>query len=209
MRHRPFLLRDPSNHVRLENIERQRAIRKQRVVEGAQVKALAEFPPGTLSRFSNFHLPEFIGEGLSRPGNVTVYFRSNVGLIHGRVLAEIIHHLLARPVLGVYAGINHQAGGTPHLIFKTPIFAVRVLLEARLLAEPLSVKCPTLRVGVLVSKSAEVGQFGLLLGDGELQMVTGDSLVVGNGFHVQNRSMTGIVFIDVDAPWMRTITRLN
>ena len=100
-----------------------------------------------VAQLQNLHLPDLVGQRLARPSNVAVHLGLHAGLIHVRVLVEVLDHLVAGPALGVDAGIDHQADGAPDVGFQAAVVGVGVLVEANVLAQPLGVERPSLRVG--------------------------------------------------------------
>ena len=96
-------------NIGFQNIERQRTLIENGVVEGADVELGAEFLPGSFAKAQDGHLAEFVAQRLRGPGDIAVYFRFDILVVHGAVLVKEIDHLLARPMLGMDAGIDNQA----------------------------------------------------------------------------------------------------
>ena len=86
---------------------------------------------------------------------------------------EVVDHLLARPVLRMDAGIDHQAHRAPDIAFQPAIIAVGILVEPNILAQLLGVEPPSFGVSSVVGVFAKLGNAGELLRDGYLQMVPG------------------------------------
>ena len=103
-------------------------------------------------------------------------------------------------MLGVDAGVDHEADRAPHVGLQAAVVGVGVLVEADLLAQPLGVERPALGVGGVVGLLAEGGQAGQLLLDGDLQVMAGDSLVVGDGLDIGQRAVGEVVGVDIDLP---------
>src|SRR5271167_1682425 len=101
----------------MKDVQGEGATTEDLIVEGTNVKFGAELILGVLAKLENFQLSEFVSKSLSRPGDVTINFSLNIGLIHGGVAMEISDHLIAGPVLLVNAGVDGQTDGTPHFIF--------------------------------------------------------------------------------------------
>src|ERR1700689_1223983 len=105
---RSLLLRDPRSNLLVENIERQRTLSQHRIVEFADVEFRAQLAFRALAQLENLHLAELVGQRLPGPRDIAVNLAGDVGIVHGRVRVEVVDHLLARPVLAVHAGIDHQ-----------------------------------------------------------------------------------------------------
>ncbi len=56
---------------------------------------------------------------------------------------------------------------------------------------------------------AEWGQAGEFLRDRELQVMSGDAFVVGDGFHVEQQALLRRVLVDVDASGARAVSGAN
>jgi hypothetical protein len=111
---------------------------------------------------------------------------------------EVVDHLLARPVLGVDAGIDDEANGAEIVGFKAAEVGVRILIEADVFAEALGVESPAFGVGGVVEVFAEGGQAGQLLRDGDLQVMAGQAFVVGDRFDGGERAVLEVVGVDED-----------
>jgi len=135
-----LLLGDPGFDLRMQYVKRQSTAIKDFIVEGAKVKLVTKLLARFFTQLENFQLTELVGERLSGPRNVTVDFRLNVGFIHRCVFVEILNHLIARPVLGVDAGVDHKPDITPHFILKTPVFAIRILIASNFFAQPFGIQ---------------------------------------------------------------------
>ena len=112
------------------------------------------------------------------------------------MIVKKIDHLLAGPVLGVDAGIDHQAYGAPVIGFQSAVVRIRVLVEANLLAQPLGVERPALCVSRIVLVLAEVGQVVQLLRNGDLQVMAGNALVIRDGFYLVEIALGGVIQVD-------------
>ena len=132
-------------------------------------------------------LADLVAERLARVSDVAVGLGLHVGLVDRRVVVEELHDLLARPVLGVQAGVDDQADRAQHLVLQVAVVVVRILVEADLLAEPLGVQRPALDVRVVAALLAERRQVAELLLDGDLQVVAGHALVVRGRLHVDRQ----------------------
>src|SRR5579884_3481459 len=125
-----LLFRDPLLNLFVENIERQRAAAENFIVKRANIEFGPEFLFGVFAQFQNLELPQLVRQRLSWPTNIAVDFGLDVRFIHRGVFMEILDHLIARPVFGVYSCVDHQPNIAPHFIFEAAIFAVRVLITA-------------------------------------------------------------------------------
>src|SRR5258708_7858542 len=80
---------DPGGNFRIQDIQRQRSVSQDFVVEGAQVELVSEQPSSFFSQFQNFQLSELVGQSLCGPRDVPVYLALDVGLVHGGVAVEL------------------------------------------------------------------------------------------------------------------------
>src|SRR5215469_10916267 len=117
-RSRALLRGDPRVDARVKHVERQRAAAQHFVMEAANVELPAQLFPGPLAQLKDLQLAELIAQGLRRPGHVAVSLALYLGLVNAGVVVEVIHHLLARPVLVMEAGIDHKADGAQQIILK-------------------------------------------------------------------------------------------
>ena len=110
-------------------------------------------------------------------------------------------------MLGVDAGVDHQADGAPDVGFEAAVIGVRVLVKADILAQMLGVERPALDVGRVFAVFAEGGDAGELLGDGDLQVVAGDAFVVGDGLDGVEVAVGGVVGVDQQAAGAAAVGR--
>src|SRR5690606_5685507 len=71
---------DPLVHAALEQVHRQRPAAKHRVVEPADVEALAQFRLGLAPELLDPEHADLVRRGLSRPGDVALHFRAHRGV---------------------------------------------------------------------------------------------------------------------------------
>src|SRR5690606_33219031 len=124
---------------------------------------------------------DLIGGGLSGHDQVAADFGAHGGFGNRAVGGEVFHRFFLGPALGVHAGVDHQADGAPHLGHEAAVFRIRILVGAgHFLGQPLRVQAPALGVGGGELLGAEGGDVLQLLGDGDLHVVAGQALVVGD-----------------------------
>src|ERR1019366_6945947 len=108
-----LLIGDPLGDPRVQNVERQGSGVEHFVMKGADVIFCPEVLLRLLAQFENLHLSQLVGQCLAWPRDVSIHFSLNIGLVHGGMLAEEVHHLLTSPVLVMHSGIDHQPDGAP------------------------------------------------------------------------------------------------
>ena len=79
------------------------------------------------------------------------------------------------------AGVYDQAHSPEQFRAEPAVVGARVLVEADLLAQLLGIETPAFGVRRVSSVLAELGQAGERLLDGDLEVMTGNALMVGNG----------------------------
>src|SRR5690606_8654996 len=99
----------------------------------------------------------------------------------------------AAPAQVVHAGVDHQAGGAPHLVGQAAEVLVGGLVDAHFLAQLLHVQAPALAVGRDVAVAAEVGLFVLFAGERGLEGVAGGGFVQGQGGEVVKRARGQVI----------------
>src|SRR5262249_37523880 len=137
-----LLARDPVVHARRKHVQRKSAGAEHCVVERANVEGASEFLLSAGAQLQDLQLPHHVGKRLARVRNVTVRLALDLDLVDGGVLMEEIDDLLARPLLRVQAGVDHEPDGAQHLVLKPPEVAVRIAIEADLLSETLGIERP-------------------------------------------------------------------
>ncbi len=110
---------------------------------------------------------------------------------------EVIHHLLASPVLGVNSRIDDQPDRAPDIRLQSSVVAVRVLVEADILAQSFAVETPAFRIRREVLLLAKLRQSRQLLGDRDLQVMSGNPLVIRDRLHRGQRSLREVVGIHI------------
>src|SRR6187402_666986 len=202
-----FLRRNPSVHALVEDVERKCAGVDDEVVELAEVELRAESSLCAIAEFDELELADFVAQSLCGPGDVAIGFGLDVGLVDGGVIVEKVDHLLACPVFGVDAGIDYEADRTPDISLESSIVIVRILVEADFLAQPLAVEAPTFCVGSVVALLAELWDTSEFLRDGDLQMMSGQTLVVRDDLRVLETTAGEVVRVNVDAAGALSIRR--
>ena len=153
-------------------------------MEGPDIEFWTEDLLGARAELDDFELSDFVAQCLAGPGDVTVDLGLDVGVVHRGVRAEIVEHLLARPVHGMDAGIDDEADGAPGIGLESSVVGPGVLVKADVLAEALGIESPAFGVGGVVNVLAEVRKSGELLRDGDLQVMAGNAFVIANRFNV-------------------------
>ena len=140
---------------------------------------------GPLAQLEDLELAELVGQRLARPGDVAVGLGLDRRLVLRRMLVEEVDHLLARPVLVVHAGVEHQPIGAQQFIGQMAVVAQRVLIETDFLAEPLGIQRPAFDVGGVAGLLAERRQVRQRLRDRDLHVMAGHAFVVRGRFDVE------------------------
>src|ERR1700733_14881433 len=173
-----FLGRNPPVHALLQHIERQRPRVQYIVVKRLDIELRTQSRLRPVTQLKDFQLSHFVSERLSRPCNVSIYLSLNVGVVDRRVLMEVVHHLLARPVLRVHTGIDTQPYRSPHVVLQPTVVAVRVFVKAHILAQPFAIQPPTLSERCVVLVLAKLWESRQLLRNRNLQVVTWKPFVI-------------------------------
>src|SRR5271165_1989565 len=202
-----LLLRDPQVDLLFQHVQRQRARIDYLIVELADIELAAELFLRPRLQFQYLQLTHFVRERLGRPRDISIGFGLNARLVNRRMVMEILHNLLTRPVLVVQSGIDDQPNRAQHLIFQAPKIAVRILIEPDFLPEPLGIQRPTLTVGAIPAMLPECRQILDLLRDGALQMVARNALVVSGRFNADHRALFRLTGIYLDVPGTRSVWR--
>src|SRR6266852_3872322 len=155
--------------------------------------------------FRSSSCPIFVAESLRRPRHVAVGLALYRGFINGGVLVKIVDHLLARPVLGVEAGVNDEANRPQHVILQMTIVAVGILEKPGFFAQSLRVQRPSFGKGCLVFVLAEGGQFGQLLRDCDLQVMSRHAFVIRGRLDIQQAALGEVAGVHHDVTRPRTI----
>ena len=111
---RRLLRLDPLLDSLLQQVQWHRSAVQDFIVERLDVELRSELRFGFIAQLANSQLPHFIGQRLSRPGDVTVGLGLRQRVVQV-VSVHVIDHLLAAPLLVVNAGINHQPNSAKKL----------------------------------------------------------------------------------------------
>jgi hypothetical protein len=111
----PSLPLHPAIHFFLQDVERNGAVAEEFVEEGADAELIAQGFFCPLLQFLDFQLANFVGQGLSGPGNVTVYFCRNILKAPPRIGPEKINGLISlssgnNPLLKKFFSFFHSPG---------------------------------------------------------------------------------------------------
>src|SRR5579862_9069562 len=140
-------LRDEAVDAGFQHRQRHGAEREDRVVEGAQVELGAERALRLRARFLDRHLAQVIGERLARPGDVAVDLGLDLVIGKRRVLARIGDRLLARPTLGVDAGVDDEPRRAPDLPAEIAEAVVGRVVHPHLVAQIFAIERPAFAEG--------------------------------------------------------------
>src|SRR5579871_545353 len=135
VRARTLLSLDPQVGACIQQVERQYPAIEHLVMEGAQIEARTECFPGAHAELAELQLSELVGKSLCRPRDVAIGFALNRGLVDRSRFTHEVHHLIARPSLGVDTGIDHEAHRAEQLAREPAVIADRILVEPDFLAE--------------------------------------------------------------------------
>jgi hypothetical protein len=198
---------DPGGDSGVEDVEGQCAGVNDLIVEGAEIEFWPQCFFGAGAEFEDFELTQLVAESLRGPRDVAIALGVDGGVVETGVGVEVVDHLLAGPVLGVDAGVDDEANATEDVGFKAAEVGVRILIEADVFAEVLRVESPAFGVGGVVEVFAELRQAGEFLGDGDLQVMARQALVVGDGFNVGEGAVLEVVRVDEDGAGARSVGR--
>ena len=165
-------------------------------MEGADVKAGAEGGFGAVAELADFELPDLVSEGLTGPGDVAIHFVDDIEFGLGGVGEEVVDGLLASPFLVMDAGVDDEANAAPEVIDELTEVVIGVVVEPEFVAEPLGVESPAFDKACEIKVAAELGVIGLFLGEGDLEMMTRNRLMQGEGHHFPFGAHVGSVEVD-------------
>src|SRR6266478_10068419 len=135
--------------------QRHRAELQHRIVKGAHVEALAERFFRARTGVEKLALAQVVRQRLPRPGDVAVHLGAELSLGERGVLPEVLDRLLARPALGMNAGVDDQARGAPDLVAEHAKALVGRVVQPHLEPELLAVQRPAFAVSGDVGELAE------------------------------------------------------
>jgi hypothetical protein len=148
-------------------------------VEALDVEVGAELGPGLVAEAEDLALAHLVGQRLPRHPDVAVHLDHDLLAAHGRMRVHEVDRLLARPAQCVQPGVDDQPAGTPGVAGQHSEAVEVGFVEAHLVGEALGVQRPSLdERGVAPRQPAEGREVGALGGDGELEVMPGDGLVV-------------------------------
>src|SRR5438093_6160594 len=197
--------RDVSIDRRAEGLEGHRAVLEDRVVEGAQVEPRTEPRLRVGAKAPDLELADLVGERLSRPGDVAVHLVHDVVLREGGVREHELDRLVPGPALRVHARVDHEPARAPCVVGQHPDPVEVRGIQAHLVRQALRVEAPSLRdrrhPAVLSERWEALG----LLRDGDLQMMSGDRLVVREDLCLVPRPRLRRMRVDVVPPRPRAV----
>src|ERR1051325_2066669 len=176
-------------------------------MELADFELRAELFLGAVAQLENLQLPDLERERLSRPDDVAVGLGLDLHLVDRRVVAEKLHDLVARPLLVVQSGVDHQPDRAQHFVIQSSIVAVRIVVVADFLPQPLRIERPPFDEGGVAALLPELRQVGQLLLNRELHVMSGDAFVIRRRLGRQRLARRGLVRVHVHAPGTRAVRR--
>ena len=90
------------------------------------------------------------------------------------------------------AGIYDQTHRPEQLRAQAAVVRAGVLVEADLLTQFLGIESPALGIGGVSAVLAELGQAGKRLLNGDLEMMTGNALMIGDRLVIDEAAMGGV-----------------
>src|SRR5216683_7456576 len=105
------------------------------------------------------------------------------------------------------SGVDHQADRAPDVALEAAVVAVRVLVEANILAQLLRVETPPFAVSRVPEVFAKIGNVGEFLGDRNLQMVSRQALVIRPVLDISEGPRLKLIGVDINHTGPGTIRR--
>ena len=198
-RHGRDLSLNPAVDAGVEDVEREGAAGEDLVVKSFQVEPGPQLLFGAFAQLADLELAELVAACLAGAGDVSVGLGLDGGFVDGMGVAHVLYHLIAAPAHVVNAGVYHQTHSPEQFRAEAAVVGARVLVEADLLAEFLGVEAPALGVRGVPPVLAELGQAGEGLLDGDLEVVAGNALMIGNGLVVDVAAVGGVGDCNGDA----------
>src|SRR5690348_15191705 len=116
---------NPRVHLILENVERHRTERQDRVVEAPLVELRSERRFRLVAELQDGQLAKLVGQSLSRPADISVDLGLDLMLAECGVARQIVDRLLARPAVLVDSGVDDEPARAPHVVALLPELLVR------------------------------------------------------------------------------------
>src|SRR5438477_12881524 len=171
----------PALHLGLEHRQRQGAVAKELVVEGAEVERGAQRRLGLPSQRQDLELADLVAKRLAGPRHVAL----DLALVVGRRSAQVVDGLLARPALGMKTDVDDQPRGAEQLGPQHPEPVRAIGVDAQIRAQALRVERPALAERRVPAETAERRQARILALQRHLEVMTGHGLlqveVTGHG----------------------------
>ena len=92
--------------------------------------------------------------------------------------------------------IHHKTNSAQHLALEMAVIAIGILEIAEFLSKLLGIESPTLGIGCVIFVLPEGRQLRQLLGESDLQVMTGHAFVIGIRFDVQRRALFKVTGVD-------------
>src|SRR5919112_3742904 len=137
---------DPTQDDPFEHRQGYRTVRQDGAVEGAYVEGVPEPALSEPPEPDDLASADHVGEGLSRPGDVTVDLVDDVVPGGRGVLPHEVHGAVARPAEGVQARVDDQPAGAQGVEREHAQPVQLRAVQAHLVGEPLAVQAPPLDV---------------------------------------------------------------
>src|SRR5579884_3784708 len=106
----------PCGDAALQDVQRERALLEDDLVEGADVEPAAQGALGPAAQLADLELADLVRQRLAGVGDVAVDLVGDVELRLRGVGEEIVDRALARPALRVDPGVDDQPDRSPHLV---------------------------------------------------------------------------------------------
>src|SRR5688500_16688854 len=88
-----------------------------------------------LAELADLELTDLVRQRPAGPDDVPIGLCLDLRLVDCGVVAEILHDLLARPLLRMKSGVDDKANRAEHFVIEAAIAAVWILIEAHFPAE--------------------------------------------------------------------------
>jgi len=163
--------------VRFEDVQWHGAVFQDDIVEFALVEFRAELFFGERAEFADFELADFVGKGLTGPGDVTVDFDGDVLIGFSGVVLEKLNGLLTAPAHGVHSGVHDETHGAPHFVRELAEFRVGVFVQTEICAEAFGIEAPAFDESGVADMAAKFGDVVEFLAKRDLQVMAGNGTI--------------------------------
>src|SRR6266850_3607071 len=160
-----------------EDIQRQRAVIQDLVVELADVELWPKFFGRIGAEFFQLQFADFVSQRLARPDDVAVDLDGDVVLALALIGQEVIDRLLPGPAHRIHACVHDQADGPPYFVGELTKPRVRIFVKAHFASETFRVQPPALDERGITAVFAKFGRLLHLLRQGNLQVMARNRFV--------------------------------